>query len=117
MRKHPARAAVPAGSSGDSWGGGSFPVPGEQLVEPRGGVVGDAAQQVGEPGLRIDVVEFCRADQRVDRRGTLAAIGAAYSHALRPIAIPRSARRQRCWSGQMRPSSRKRVKAVQRLSM
>jgi hypothetical protein len=27
--------------------------------------------------LRIDVVEFCRADQRVDRRGTLAAaIGA-----------------------------------------
>jgi hypothetical protein len=40
---HPARAAVPAGSSGNSWGGGSFPVPGEQLVEPRGGVVGDAA--------------------------------------------------------------------------
>ena len=33
----------------------------EQLVEPGGRVVGDGAQYVGEPSLRIDVVEFGRA--------------------------------------------------------
>ena len=37
----------------------------------------DPAQDVGEPGLRIDVVEFGRPDQRVHRGGALAtAIGA-----------------------------------------
>ena len=32
----------------------------------------DASQHVSEPGLRVDIVEFGRADQRVDRRGALA---------------------------------------------
>jgi hypothetical protein len=36
-------------------------------------MIGYAAQHVGEPGLRVDVVELGRADQRVDDRGALAA--------------------------------------------
>ena len=40
-------------------------------------MIGDAGEHVGEPGLRIDVVELGGLDQRVDRRGALAAaIGA-----------------------------------------
>jgi len=39
-------------------------------------MVGDAAQHVGQPGLRIDVVELGGGDQGVHRRGPLAtAIG------------------------------------------
>jgi hypothetical protein len=30
-------------------------VPGEELLEPRGRVIGDVAQHVGELGLRVDV--------------------------------------------------------------
>ena len=41
------------------------PVPGEQLVEAAGGVVGNAPRHVGEPGLRIDIVELGGGDQRV----------------------------------------------------
>jgi hypothetical protein len=42
-----------------------------------GGVVGNAAQHVGEPGLRVDVVELGGDDQRVIRSGPpAAAIGA-----------------------------------------
>ena len=33
----------------------------------RGGMIGNAAQDVGEPGLRIDAIEFCCGDQRVYR--------------------------------------------------
>ena len=40
-------------------------------------MIGDAGEHVGEPGLRIDVVELGRVDQRVHDRGALAAaIGA-----------------------------------------
>ena len=34
---------------------GSFPVPREQFVEAVHGVIGDAGQHVGEPGLGVDV--------------------------------------------------------------
>ena len=44
------------------------PVPGEQFVEPGLRRVRDAAEDIGEPGLRIDVVELGGADQRIDRR-------------------------------------------------
>ena len=40
------------------------PVPWEQLVQTRGGVVGNATEHSGEPGFGIDVVELrgsCRA--------------------------------------------------------
>ena len=53
------------------------PVPGQQLVEPGGGVIGDAGEDVGEPGLRVDVVELGGDDQGVHEGGALtAAIGA-----------------------------------------
>jgi hypothetical protein len=50
---------------------GFLPVPRQQFVEPGGGMVGDAGEHVGEPGLRVDVVELGRGDQRVYRRGAL----------------------------------------------
>jgi hypothetical protein len=64
-------------------------MPGEQFIEPRGGVVGNATQDVGEPGLRIDIVEFGGADQRVDGRGALAAaIGAGEQPSFAPEGDP-----------------------------
>jgi hypothetical protein len=36
-------------------------------------MIGDTAQHIGEPGLRIDAVEFGRGNQRIDRRSPLAA--------------------------------------------
>src|SRR5215207_7952288 len=53
------------------------PVPGKRLVEALGRVLSDAAQHVSEPGLRIDVVEFGRHDQRRDGGSPIgAALGA-----------------------------------------
>src|ERR1700730_10578499 len=42
---------------------GLSPVPGQKLIQPVDSVVIDACKHVGEPGLRIDVVEFGRHDQ------------------------------------------------------
>lgn len=54
------------------------PVPWEQLVDPDSRVIRDAREDVGEPDLRIDVVESGGLDERVEGRGALAAaIGAA----------------------------------------
>ena len=39
------------------------PVPREKLVEALGGMILQARQDVGEPGLRIDIVELGRLDQ------------------------------------------------------
>ena len=50
-----------------------FPVPRQELVDPPGGVIGQARQHVGEPGLRVDVVELGGLDQRVDRGGAATA--------------------------------------------
>jgi len=56
-------------------------------------MIGDATQGVGEPGLRVDAVELRGLDQRQHRSSALAAAAeAANSQALRPIAVPRSAR-------------------------
>lgn len=68
---HPPRAAAGWHSScggGDGW----FPVPGEEVGEAAGGVIGDAAQDVFEPGLWIDIVELGGGDQGVDGGGPLA---------------------------------------------
>ena len=46
------------------------PVPGEEFVEPALRRLGDAAEHIGEPGLRIDIVELGGADERVHRRRT-----------------------------------------------
>ena len=49
------------------------PVPGEEFVEPVLRRPGDAAEHVGEPGLRVDVVELGGADERIHRRRAHAA--------------------------------------------
>ena len=49
------------------------PVPRQQLVELLSGMAGDAGEHVGEPGLRIDVVQFGGDDQAVEDGGALAA--------------------------------------------
>jgi len=70
-------------------------------VEALDRVIGDAAQDVGEPGLGIDAVEFGGTDQRVDRRGALAAtVGAGEQPGFapegnRPVILPISGRRSR----------------------
>jgi hypothetical protein len=38
------------------------PVPRQQFVEAGDRMFGDAGQDIGEPGLRIDVVELCGED-------------------------------------------------------
>ena len=43
--------------------------PGQQLVDPRDLVVGDAADHIGEPGMRIDAVQLGAFEMvRTDRR-------------------------------------------------
>ena len=37
---------------------GGAPIPWQEFVEPLDGMLGDAVQNVGEPGLRIDVVHL-----------------------------------------------------------
>ena len=54
-----------------------LPVPGQEFVEPGLWQVGDAVENIGEPGLRVDVVELGGADERVHHsRPLAAAIGA-----------------------------------------
>ena len=53
-------------------------VPGQQLVDAVDLVVGDAFEDLGEPGLRIDVVEPGGLDQGVGDGGGPAAAGRAH---------------------------------------
>ena len=47
-------------------------------MEPALRRLGDASEHIGEPGLRIDIVELGGADQRVHRRRAhAAAVGTA----------------------------------------
>src|SRR5215475_24697 len=64
-----------------------MPVPGQKLIEPVAGVVVDAGEHVCEPGLRIDVVELCRHDQRRHDGG---AVGAAIRAGEEPGFAPES---------------------------
>jgi hypothetical protein len=46
------------------------PVPGQQIADPLGGIIGQARQHVVEPGLRIDIVELgglCRLPNYAER--------------------------------------------------
>src|SRR6516225_7879285 len=64
-------------SGGSCLGLAQLPVPGQQLVQVGGRMIGNAAQYVGKPGLRIDAVEFCCSNEGVDCGGALTApIGA-----------------------------------------
>ena len=83
-------------------------MPGKQFVKLGSGVVGDAAQHVGKPGLRIDAVELGRLDQREHRCGALAAaIGAGEQPGLaadgnRAVILPMSGKRLRSITAGMR---------------
>ena len=89
------------------------PVPGQEFVEPVDRVRGDTGQDVGQPGLRIDVVHLAvtmmlyMAAARCPPRSE-----PANSHDFLPSAIPRNARSAALLERQIRPSSRKRVNAV-----
>ena len=52
---------------------GGFPVPGQQLVQPGVRQRRDAPAGIGQPSLRVDIVELGGADESVHRRGALAA--------------------------------------------
>jgi hypothetical protein len=53
-----------------------LPIPRQEFVDPVNWVLGDAGQDVGQPGLRVDVVHFGRDDDAVHGGGALsAAIG------------------------------------------
>ena len=71
--KHPPRTARVRTSRGGGLILGRFPIPGEQLMQPGGRVLGDAGEHIGKPGARVYVVELGRGDQRVHCRGALAA--------------------------------------------
>src|SRR5262249_56104815 len=71
------------------WSGGkparSTPLPGQKLADPPSGVIRQAGEHVGEPSLRIDIVELGSGDQRVDRSGAPAAVvGAGEGPVLSP---------------------------------
>ena len=40
-------------------------MPGEEFGEPRGRMISDAGEDVGKPGLRVDIVELSGGDQGV----------------------------------------------------
>jgi len=74
-------------SGGSGSGFARLPVPGQQLVQLGGRVIGNAPQYVGKPSLWIDAVEFCRSDQGVHRGSALTSpIGAGEQ----PCAAPES---------------------------
>ena len=55
-----------------------MPVPWQEFVDPAGGMTGDASQHIGEPCLRIDVIEAGGLDQGVEDGSKLTAtIGSA----------------------------------------
>lgn len=54
-------------------GGVVLPVAGQEFGEAILRGVGDALEDVGEPGLRVDVVELGGADEAVDDSGPLGA--------------------------------------------
>jgi len=66
-------------------------MPGQELVEPRDLVIGDAAENIGEPSLRIDAVQLGGLDQRIgDGRGFATALRKAMPAAAATAALPTS---------------------------
>ena len=49
-----------------------LPIPGKKISDFVGRVIWKAAEHVGEPGLRIDVVHLAGFDQGIDGGGTMA---------------------------------------------
>ena len=46
-------------------------VPRQQFVDPVGAMIGDSAQHVSQPGLRIDVIHFCCGNEAIYGGSTL----------------------------------------------
>ena len=108
-----------AGSGGGTDRVGRLLVPGEQIGDALGWVVGDPDEDVGEIGLRVEAVELCRLDQLVQhgrcprtpgvRSGkqiVLAANGDAAQGALRRIVVEAETAIVEA-AGQCRPARRR----------
>ena len=81
-------------------------------------MIGDAGEDVGEPGLRVDVVELCGADRGVHERGALAApIGAGEQPRLSTQSDAAQGTLGGVFVRQARPSSSNGVNAGQSLGM
>ena len=79
-RENPTQADLgsihPVCDAGSSRGGGDVdvpPVPGQEFIQVRCGMISDAAQDIGQPGAGIDVVQLSCCDQRVHGSGALPA--------------------------------------------
>ena len=59
--------------------------PWQQLVDAVDLMIGDAAEGIGQPGLRADVIRFGRFDQRVGDGGRLSAAFGAHEQ---PVLAP-----------------------------
>ena len=66
-----------------------LPFPGQQFVQTRCGKIGDTGEDVGEPGLGIDVVETASRDRRQHDGGP---VGSALRAGEGPIAPSQSSR-------------------------
>ena len=68
---------------------GGLPIPGKQLVDLLGGMIGQFGECEGKPRLRIDVIQFARLNERIDGGGAASAfirsgkgpIASSYGHA------------------------------------
>ena len=71
------RSARTPGQAAARWRSAGCPVPGQQIDDLPGRVIGDAGEDVGEVMLRVATVELGGFEKRVDHRGAKAAgIGA-----------------------------------------
>src|ERR1700746_830168 len=62
---------------GSAGGVERLPVPGQEFGDTSGRMIGDTGEHVGDIVVRVETVELCGLDQRVDRSGAAAAgIGA-----------------------------------------
>ena len=99
-------------------GGGLASVPGKQLVETTDRMVGDAGEDVGQPGLRVDVVQLGRDDEALEDGSALAvAVGAGEQPCLSAERDATQGSLGGIVAEAMRPSSRKQAKACQCFSM
>ena len=48
-----------------------MPIPGQQFFDFGNGRFGDAGEDIGKPGLRVDIVELCRVEQRRHEGGAV----------------------------------------------
>ena len=77
LGQHPRQARWSAGKRSGSNGGLGLlvhlPIPGKQVGDFVGRMIGEPGQHVSEPGLRIDVVHLAGFHQGIDGGGTMAA--------------------------------------------